>query len=350
MITATDCTFKASINEEDKYTGYGAYIPAKYSSTFTRCTFEGSVGVYVKSGTRTFTDCTINGVYDKYVVPTYNGNGANGAGSGLIVNSTKGYSKPMVITVTGGSISSASGYAVEELALAAEGESTECYATVSIKNAELSGALGDVYSENGVVTVLCECGVQCVRQLTTLPTATKVGVQQYVCPVCGKVYGGKSVAALPEGGIYASVDGGDFFEIGFVTDLDSDRYGDSDIILGLQGKQTLTIYNVPYADAETSLNEGFEFKSAWFEINEGERVMNDDYTYVYDNTVRVDLLEGAADKGASANKAITINLADYPDLSFITYFYDVAKDEGSYLSMGYIEIDMTSSVNVIAAV
>lgn len=105
-----------------------------------------------------------------------------------------------------------------------------------------------------------------------------------------------------------------------------------------------------YTDAETLLNEGGKFNSAWFEINEGERVMNDDYTYVYDNTVRVDLLEGAADKGASANKAITINLADYHDLSFITYFYDVAKDGGSYSSMGYIEIDMTSSVNVIAAV
>ena len=349
-ITVTDCTFKAAKNEEGAYTGYGAYMPGNYTVEFNRCVFEGSVGAYLKSGTRTFNDCTINGVYDKYVAPTYNGNGANGAGSGLIVNSTKGYSKPMVITVTGGSISSASGYAVEELALAAEGESTECYATVSIKNAELSGALGDVNSENGVVTVLCECGAQCVRQLTTLPTATKVGEQKYVCPDCGKVYGGKSVAALPEGGIYASIDGGDFFEIGFVTDFDSERVGDSDIILGLQGKQTLTIYNVPYADAETSLNEGFEFNSAWFEINEGERVMNDDYTYVYDNTVRVDLLEGAADKGASANKAITINLADYPDLSFITYFYDVAKDGGYYLSMGYIEIDMTSSVNVIAAV
>lgn len=349
-VTVTDCTFKAAKNEEGAYTGYGAYMPGNYTVEFNRCVFEGSVGAYLKSGTRTFNDCTINGVYNKYVVPTYNGNGANGAGSGLIVNSTKGYSKPMVITVTGGSISSASGYAVEELALAAEGESTECYATVSIKNAELSGALGDVNSESGVVTVLCECGVQCVRQLTTLPTATQAGEQKYVCPDCGKVYGGKSVAALPEGGIYASIDGGDFFEIGFVTDFDSERVGDSDIILGLQGKQTLTIYNVPYADAETSLNEGFEFNSAWFEINEGERVMNDDYTYVYDKTVRVDLLEGAADKGASANKAITINLADYPDLSFITYFYDVAKDGGSCLSMGYIEIDMTSSVNVIAAV
>ncbi len=153
-VTVTDCTFKAAKNEEGAYTGYGAYMPANYTVEFTRCTFEGSVGAYLKSGTRTFTDCTINGKYDKYVAPTYNGNGANGAGSGLIVNSTKGYSKPMVITVTGGSISSASGYAVEELALAAEGEPTECYATVSIKNAELSGALGDVYSENGVVTVL----------------------------------------------------------------------------------------------------------------------------------------------------------------------------------------------------
>ena len=153
LITATDCTFKASINEEGKYNGYGAYIPAKYSSTFTRCTFEGSVGVYVKSGTRTFTDCTINGVYDKYVAPTYNGNGANGAGSGLIVNSTKGYSKPMVITVTGGSISSASGYAIEELALADAGDTAECYATVTVQGAELSGVLGDVNSEHDVVTV-----------------------------------------------------------------------------------------------------------------------------------------------------------------------------------------------------
>jgi len=346
-ITAEDCVFVT--NPLDP--GFGAYLASNHNVTFTNCTFEGNAGVYIKSGNTTFNNCTIagNGVYEK---PSYNGNGADGSGSGLVVDSTVGYQSPMVVTVNGGSITSVNGYAVEELSNAAEGVDKVCYSKVTVKGgtALVSGALGDVYSENGVVTVLCECGAQCVRQLTTLPTATQAGVQQYVCPVCGKVYGGKSVAALPEGGIYASIDGGDFFEIGFVTDLDSERVGDSDIILGLNGKQTLTIYNVPCADAETLLNEGFEFNSAWFEINEGERVMNDDYTYVYDNTVRVDLLEGAADKGASANKAITINLADYPDLSFITYFYDVAKDGGSYLSMGYIEIDMTSSVNVIAAV
>ena len=344
-VTAEKCTFKGSD------TAFGAYLPGGHKSTFADCTFEGTVGAYVKSGNKTFNNCTITG-NGEYIAPSYNGNGANGSGSGLVVDSTVGYQSPMVVTVNGGTISSVNGYAVEELSNAAEGVDKVCYSEVTVKGGtDLTvNALGDVYSENGVVTVLCECGTQCVRQLTTLPTATQVGVQQYVCPVCGKVYGGKSVAALPEGGIYASIDGGDFFEIGFVTDFDSERVGDSDIILGLNGKQTLTIYNVPYADAETSLNEGFEFNSAWFEINEGERVMNDDYTYVYDKTVRVDLLEGAADKGASANKAITINLADYPDLSFITYFYDVAKDGGSYLSMGYIEIDMTSSVNVIAAV
>ena len=346
-ITVENCKF--TTNPLDP--GFGAYLASNHNVTFKNCTFEGNAGVYIKSGNTTFNNCTIagNGVYEK---PSYNGNGANGSGSGLVVDSTVGYQSPMVVTVNGGTISSVNGYAVEELSNAAEGVDKVCYSEVTVKGGtDLTvNALGDVYSENGVVTVLCECGTQCVRQLTTLPTATQVGVQQYVCPVCGKVYGGKSVAALPEGGIYASIDGGNFFEIGFVTDFDSERVGDSDIILGLNGKQTLTIYNVPYADAETSLNEGFEFNSAWFEINEGERVMNDDYTYVYDKTVRVDLLEGAADKGASANKAITINLADYPDLSFITYFYDVAKDGGSYLSMGYIEIDMTSSVNVIAAV
>ena len=330
-ITAEDCVFVT--NPLDP--GFGAYLASNHNVTFTNCTFEGNAGVYIKSGNTIFNNCTIagNGVYEK---PSYNNNGADGSGSGLVVDSTVGYQSPMVVTVNGGTISSVNGYAVEELSNAAEGVDKVCYSEVTVQGGtDLTGnALGDVYSENGVVTVLCECGTQCVRQLTTLPTATKVGVQQYVCPACGKVYGGKSVAALPEGGIYASVDGGDFFEIGFVTDLDSDRYGDSDIILGLQGKQTLTIYNVPYADAETSLNEGFEFNSAWFEINEGERVMNDDYTYVYDKTVRVDLLEGAADKGASANKAITINLADYPDLSFITYFYDVAKDGGVLLKYG----------------
>ena len=347
-ITAENCAFVT--NPLDP--GFGAYLASNHNVTFTNCTFEGNAGVYIKSGNTTFNNCTIagNGVYEK---PSYNNNGADGSGSGLVVDSTVGYQSPMVVTVNGGSITSVNGYAVEEVSNAAEGVEKVCYSEVTVKGGtDLTvNALGDVYSENGVVTVLCECGVQCVRQLTTLPTATKVGVQQYVCPDCGKVYGGKSVAALPEGGIYASVDGGDFFEIGFVTDFDSERVGDSDIILGLQGKQTLTLYNVLYTDAETLLNEGGKFNSLWYEVNEGERVFSsEEGKYVFKRTVAIDLLEGAADKGASANKPVTINLAEYPDLSYITYFYYADKKDGSgQSSIGYVEVDMNAAVNVIPA-
>lgn len=173
-------------------------------------------------------------------------------------------------------------------------------------------------------------------------------MQKYVCPNCGKVYGGKSVAALPEGGIYASVDGGDFFEIGFVTDLESDRVGDSEIILGLQGKKTLTLYNVLYTDAETLLNEGGKFNYLWYEVNEGERVFSsEEGKYVFDRTVAIDLLKGVEDKGALANKPVTINLTEYHDLSYITYFYYADKDGSGQSSIGYIEVDMNAAVNVI---
>ena len=346
-ITVENCKF--TTNPLDP--GFGAYLASNHNVTFTNCTFEGNAGVYIKSGNTTFDNCTIegNGVYEK---PSYNGNGANGSGSGLVVDSTVGYQSPMVVTVKGGTISSVNGYAVEELSNAAEGVDKVCYSEVTVQGGtDLTGnALGDVYSENGVVTVLCECGTQCVRQLTTLPTATKVGVQKYVCPNCGKVYGGKSVAALPEGGIYASVDGGDFFEIGFVTDLESDRVGDSDIILGLKGKQTLTLYNVLYTDAETLLNEGGKFNYLWYEVNEGERVFSsEEGKYVFDRTVAIDLLKGVEDedKGASANKPVTINLTEYSNLSYITYFYNVAKDGSGQSSIGYIEVDMNAVVNVI---
>lgn len=148
-ITAKDCAFVT--NPLDP--GFGAYLASNHNVTFTNCTFEGNVGVYIKSGNTTFNNCTIagNGVYEK---PSYNGNGANGSGSGLVVDSTVGYQSPMVVTVNGGTISSVNGYAVEELSNAAEGVDKVCYSEVTVQGAELSGALGDVYSENGVVTVL----------------------------------------------------------------------------------------------------------------------------------------------------------------------------------------------------
>ena len=154
VITATDCKFASTI------AGCGAYLPGKNIYNFTNCTFSGSVGVYIKSGDATFTDCTIEGK-GEYLKPTYNGNGADGEGSGLVVDSTTGYQTPMTVTVNGGSITSANGYAIEEVSNAKDNADKICYSTVTVsKETVLTGKLGRVYSENGTVTVEDENGVK----------------------------------------------------------------------------------------------------------------------------------------------------------------------------------------------
>ena len=154
VITATDCKFASTI------AGCGAYLPGKNTYNFTNCTFSGSVGVYIKSGDATFTDCTIEGK-GEYLKPTYNGNGADGEGSGLVVDSTTGYQTPMTVTVNGGSITSANGYAIEEVSNAKDNADKICYSTVTVsKETVLTGKLGRVYSENGTVTVEDESGVK----------------------------------------------------------------------------------------------------------------------------------------------------------------------------------------------
>ena len=154
VITATDCKFASTI------AGCGAYLPGKNTYNFTNCTFSGSVGVYIKSGDATFTDCTIEGK-GEYLKPTYNGNGADGEGSGLVVDSTTGYQTPMTVTVNGGSITSANGYAIEEVSNAKDNADKICYSTVTVsKETVLTGKLGRVYSENGTVMVEDESGVK----------------------------------------------------------------------------------------------------------------------------------------------------------------------------------------------
>ena len=154
VITATDCKFASTI------AGCGAYLPGKNTYNFTNCTFTGSVGVYIKSGDTTFTDCTIEGK-GEYLKPTYNGNGADGEGSGLVVDSTTGYQTPMTVTVNGGSITSANGYAIEEVSNAKDNADKICYSTVTVsKETVLTGKLGRVYSENGTVMVEDESGVK----------------------------------------------------------------------------------------------------------------------------------------------------------------------------------------------
>ncbi len=154
VITATDCKFASTI------AGCGAYLPGKNTYNFTNCTFSGSVGVYIKSGDATFTDCTIEGK-GEYLKPTYNGNGADGEGSGLVVDSTTGYQTPMTVTVNGGSITSANGYAIEEVSNAKDNVDKICYSTVTVsKETVLTGKLGRVYSENGTVMVEDESGAK----------------------------------------------------------------------------------------------------------------------------------------------------------------------------------------------
>ena len=154
VITATDCKFASTI------AGCGAYLPGKNTYNFTNCTFSGSVGVYIKSGDATFTDCTIEGK-GEYLKPTYNGNGADGEGSGLVVDSTTGYQTPMTVTVNGGSITSANGYAIEEVSNAKDNADKICYSTVTVsKETVLTGKLGRVYSENGTVMVEDESGAK----------------------------------------------------------------------------------------------------------------------------------------------------------------------------------------------
>ena len=163
-INAKNCTIEGSAN------GYGAYLPGKNTYNFTNCTFSGSVGVYIKSGDATFTDCTIEGK-GEYLKPTYNGNGADGEGSGLVVDSTKGYQTPMTVTVNGGSITSANGYAIEEVSNAKDNADKICYSTVSVsKETVLTGKLGKVSSENGTVRVEGENGE------TTAYASTGAGV------------------------------------------------------------------------------------------------------------------------------------------------------------------------------
>ena len=165
VITATDCKFASTI------AGCGAYLPGKNTYNFTNCTFSGSVGVYIKSGDATFIDCTIEGK-GEYLKPTYNGNGADGEGSGLVVDSTTGYQTPMTVTVNGGSITSANGYAIEEVSNAKDNADKICYSTVTVsKETVLTGKLGRVYSENGTVMVEDESGVKAAYASTAAGVA-----------------------------------------------------------------------------------------------------------------------------------------------------------------------------------
>lgn len=94
--------------------GGASYLAGGHTVTFDNCEFEGGFGLYVKSGNVTLNDCAViaTGAYEQ---PNYNGNGADGGGSGIVVDSVEGYTPSLTFVMNGGSISSAYGYAFEQV-------------------------------------------------------------------------------------------------------------------------------------------------------------------------------------------------------------------------------------------
>jgi hypothetical protein len=111
-VVATNCEFVATGTED----GSGAYLPANYVYEFVNCTFTGYDGLYIKSGTHTYTGCTINGNGSTAYNLSYNGNGYNVTGAGLVIDSCNGYqdTPKMNIALNSCTITSENGYGLLE--------------------------------------------------------------------------------------------------------------------------------------------------------------------------------------------------------------------------------------------
>lgn len=106
--TISDCTMKGVAEEG------ASYLAGGHTVTFDRCKFEGEFGLYVKSGDVTLNDCEVVAT-GAYVQPSYYGNGADGNGSGIVVDSAEGYTPSLKFVMNDGSITSANGYAFEQV-------------------------------------------------------------------------------------------------------------------------------------------------------------------------------------------------------------------------------------------
>lgn len=98
----------------------GTYLPAGYVYNFENCSFTGLTAYYTKSGVHTIKNCTLNATMVEYAQPKYDGSGCYITGSGLVMDSSRNYSEPLVVTIDGGEISSVDGYAIEEYTTSSE--------------------------------------------------------------------------------------------------------------------------------------------------------------------------------------------------------------------------------------
>ena len=111
--------------------GGASYLAGGHTVTFDNCEFEGGFGLYVKSGNVTLNGCAVRatGAYEQ---PNYNGNGADGGGSGIVVDSVEGYTPSLTFVMNDGSISSAYGYAFEQVVTKGDNYSTSTLDGVSM--------------------------------------------------------------------------------------------------------------------------------------------------------------------------------------------------------------------------
>lgn len=125
-VRMSDCKIKGANADSG-----ASYLAGGHTVTFDRCTFDGNFGLYIKSGAVTLNDCAVRatGAYEQ---PNYNGNGADGGGSGIVVDSVEGYTPSLTFVMNGGSISSAYGYAFEQVVTKGDNYSTSTLTGVSM--------------------------------------------------------------------------------------------------------------------------------------------------------------------------------------------------------------------------
>ena len=100
----------ATLSNPDDIALYGAG-PGTY--TISDSIITGATGVYIKAGTVEITDSTIKGL-GAFAVPQPNGNGADSTGDAITLDAKNGYKGNISLTVSGSTVTSTNGYAVQE--------------------------------------------------------------------------------------------------------------------------------------------------------------------------------------------------------------------------------------------
>lgn len=94
IVNATDCSFTSTGAES-----IGSYLASNITHNFTNCDFTGKTAYYAKSGTHNLTNCNLNATEEQYLGHSFYGNGCNPNGSALVVDSSEGYKKTLLVNL-----------------------------------------------------------------------------------------------------------------------------------------------------------------------------------------------------------------------------------------------------------